>query len=128
MAEAMGTDTAAASATEAKAKIFISYSRSDMAFVDRLEPALVARGFEVLIDREQIYAFEDWWGRLKSLVEQADTIVFSLSSGLAVVKGLQAGDRLRRFPQQAFCTDRLPHHRSHGGTRRTVAAQLHLLQ
>lgn len=79
MAEAMGTDTAAASATEAKAKIFISYSRSDMAFVDRLEPALVARGFEVLIDREQIYAFEDWWGRLKSLVEQADTIVFSLS-------------------------------------------------
>jgi hypothetical protein len=41
------------------AKIFISYSRSDMAFVDRLEPALVARGFAALIDRQQIYAFED---------------------------------------------------------------------
>jgi hypothetical protein len=30
-----------------------------MAFVDRLEAALKARGFEVLIDREEIYAFED---------------------------------------------------------------------
>jgi len=61
------------------AKVFISYSRSDMAFVDRLEPALIARGYEVMIDREQIYAFEDWWGRLKSLITQADTVVFALS-------------------------------------------------
>jgi tetratricopeptide (TPR) repeat protein len=61
------------------ARVFISYSRSDMAFVDRLEPALVARGFEVMIDREQIYAFEDWWARLQSLINQADTVVFSLS-------------------------------------------------
>jgi hypothetical protein len=49
--------TAPASESEAKAKIFISYSRSDMAFVDRLEPALIARGFAVMIDREQIYLF-----------------------------------------------------------------------
>src|SRR5580658_9948169 len=70
---------AAVSGTEAKAKVFISYSRSDMAFVDRLEPALIARGFEVMIDREQIYAFEDWWGRLQSLLNLADTVVFSLS-------------------------------------------------
>ena len=44
-----------------KAKIFISYSRRDLAFADRLDAALKARGFEPLIDRSEIYAFEDWW-------------------------------------------------------------------
>jgi hypothetical protein len=34
-----------------KAKVFISYSRKDMAFADRLEAVLRARGFEPLIDR-----------------------------------------------------------------------------
>lgn len=62
-----------------KAKIFISYSRKDMAFADRLEAALKARGFKVLIDREEIYAFEDWWARLQSLIGQCDTVIFVLS-------------------------------------------------
>ena len=62
-----------------KAKIFISYSRKDMAFVDRLEPALKSRGFEPLIDRAEIYAFEDWWKRIESLIGRADTVVFVLS-------------------------------------------------
>jgi TIR domain len=52
-------DTVGARNVETKTKAFISYSRKDMAFVDRLEAALKARGFEVLIDREEIYAFED---------------------------------------------------------------------
>jgi len=50
-----------------------------MAFADKLEAALKARGFEVLIDREEIYAFEDWWKRIEALVARADTIVFVLS-------------------------------------------------
>jgi hypothetical protein len=62
-----------------KAKIFISYSRKDMAFADRLEAALKARGFEPLIDRAEIYAFEDWWQRIEALINRADTIVFILS-------------------------------------------------
>jgi hypothetical protein len=37
-----------------KARIFISYSRKDMAFADRIEAALKARGFEPLIDRTEI--------------------------------------------------------------------------
>jgi formylglycine-generating enzyme required for sulfatase activity len=61
------------------AKIFISYSRNDMAFVDRLEPALIERGFEPLIDRAEIYAFEDWWQRIENLISRADTVVFVLS-------------------------------------------------
>ena len=64
---------------EPDAKVFISYSRKDMLFADRLEAALRARNFEPLIDRAEIYAFEDWWERIKSLISKADTIVFVLS-------------------------------------------------
>ena len=64
---------------EPKAKISISYSRRDLAFVDRLEAALKARGFEPLIDRAEIYAFEDWWKRIEGLIAKADTIIFTLS-------------------------------------------------
>jgi TIR domain len=64
---------------ETKAKIFISYSRKDMAFADRLEPALKTRGFELLIDCTEIYAFEDWWKRIEALIAKADTVVFLLS-------------------------------------------------
>ena len=60
-------------------RVFISYSRKDMAFADRLEAALKARGFEPLIDREEIYAFEDWWKRVEALIGRADTVVFVLS-------------------------------------------------
>src|SRR5580700_3244069 len=69
----------AAPDVEPKARIFISYSRKDMAFADRLEAALKARGFVPLIDREEIYAFEDWWKRIEALIGQADTVVFVLS-------------------------------------------------
>jgi formylglycine-generating enzyme required for sulfatase activity len=62
-----------------KARIFISYSRKDMTFADRLEAALKARGFEPLIDRSEIYAFEDWWKRIEGLIGRADTVVFVLS-------------------------------------------------
>jgi formylglycine-generating enzyme required for sulfatase activity len=65
--------------TEPKSKIFIPYSRKDMAFADRLEGALKARGFETLIDRAQIYAFEDWWKRIDTLIGRADTVVYILS-------------------------------------------------
>jgi hypothetical protein len=48
------------SGRSSKARVFISYSRKDMAFADRLETALKAIGIECLIDRSEIYAFEDW--------------------------------------------------------------------
>jgi len=43
---------------QSKTKVFISYSRKDINFADRLDAALWARGFEPLIDRTDIYAFE----------------------------------------------------------------------
>ncbi len=85
----MPADAAHAPDRQPKAKIFISYSRKDMAFADRLEAALNACGFEPLIDRQDpialqdwtkgIAPFEDWWKRIESLIGKADTIVFVLS-------------------------------------------------
>src|SRR5580658_9373869 len=75
----MAADTDFKHDEKVKAKIFISYSRRDMAFVDRLEPALKAKGFEPLLDRDEIYAFEDWWKRIENLIGRADTVVFVLS-------------------------------------------------
>jgi tetratricopeptide (TPR) repeat protein len=69
---------------QAKAKVFISYSRKDMVFADRLEAALKARGFEPLIDRTDIYAFEQWWERIEALIARADTVVFVLSPDAVV--------------------------------------------
>ena len=36
-----------------------------------------------MIDREEIYAFEDWWKRIQALIGRADTIVFVLSPDAA---------------------------------------------
>jgi tetratricopeptide (TPR) repeat protein len=63
----------------AKTKVFISYSRKNIAFADRLEAALKVRGFEPLIDRTEIHAFEDWWKRIQALIAQAHTVIFVLS-------------------------------------------------
>jgi TIR domain/LrgB-like family len=75
----MTSDAVEENRQESKAKIFISYSRKDMAFADRLEAALRARGFEPLIDRTEIYAFEEWWKRIQALIARADTVVFVIS-------------------------------------------------
>ena len=74
-----GVDADAAGRREATAKVFISYSRRDLEFADRIDAALKERGFNTLIDRSEIYALEDWWKRIEALIAQADTIVFILS-------------------------------------------------
>jgi hypothetical protein len=91
-----------ANETGPKARVFISYSRKDMAFSDRLEAALKARGFEPLIDRTEIYAFEDWWKRIEALIGRADTIVFVLSpdaiaSDVALKEVAHAASLNKRF-------------------------------
>ena len=92
----------AAPDVKSKAKIFISYSRKDMAFADRLETALKARGFEPLMDRTEIYAFEDWWKRIEALIAKADTVVFVLSpdavaSEIALKEVTHAASLNKRF-------------------------------
>src|ERR1700704_3570515 len=85
-----------------KARVFISYSRKDLGFADRLEAALRTRGFEALIDRSEIYAFEDWWKRIEALIARADTVVFvlspnSVSSDVALKEVAFAASLNKRF-------------------------------
>jgi WD40 repeat protein len=67
------------SAAAQKTRVFISYTRADMAFADKLVAALEARGFEVLIDRRNLPALEDWERELLMLIRRADTVVFIIS-------------------------------------------------
>ena len=60
-------------------RVFISYSRMDLELTDRIAHALKAAGFDTLIDRDNIYAFEDWWRRIQVLIGRADAVVFVLS-------------------------------------------------
>ena len=99
----MATDAAVLNSEEkSSARVFISYSRKDMAFADRLEAALKARGFETLIDRSEIYAFEEWWKRIEALIARADTVVFvltpdSVSSDVALKEVSFAASVNKRF-------------------------------
>ncbi len=66
--------------TNAKLKIFVSYSRADEKFADELVGGLDYDGrFDVSIDRQSIIEGEDWKLRLGSLIADADTVVFVLS-------------------------------------------------
>jgi formylglycine-generating enzyme required for sulfatase activity/WD40 repeat protein len=62
-----------------KAKVFICYSRKDIAFANQLMAALEARGIEPVIDRSDIHPLEDWWKRIEALIAAADTILVVLS-------------------------------------------------
>lgn len=62
-------------------RVFISYSRSDLPFVLRLQGELTAHGAEVSIDREGIEKSEEWWPRIKQLIAEASAFVFAISPG-----------------------------------------------
>jgi WD40 repeat protein len=62
-----------------KTKVFVSYSRADGAFADSIAEILQLHGFEILIDRSDIHAFEEWWKRIETLIAQADAVIFLIS-------------------------------------------------
>ena len=67
----------------AKLKVFISYSRRDLSFVDHLQSAVKTRGIDATVDRTDIAKGEAWWKRIQQLITEADTIVFVLSPASA---------------------------------------------
>src|ERR1700730_8685265 len=125
----MASDAAAQKVEDqSKAKVFMSYSRKDMAFADRLDAELKARGFDPLIDRTDIYAFEEWWKRIEALISRADTVVFVMSPDAVTRYRCYKRGCVRRLTQQAPGTNRIP---SCGGqirTGSTRAAELHFLR
>ncbi len=74
-----GTTSIQKYTADGKLKVFISYSRRDMQFADRLVAALEIRGLNVLIDRRDLPLLEDWERELIGFVRQSDTVVFVVS-------------------------------------------------
>ena len=60
-------------------RVFVSYSRRDTGFADRLRSALQRRAFDSLLDTEDIAPGEEWQPRLGQLISEADTVVFIIS-------------------------------------------------
>ena len=66
-----------------KLRVFISYSRDDLAFADQLDATLKLVGFNTTIDRHGIDPGEDWRTRLGGLIRDTDTVVFVLTPSSA---------------------------------------------
>ena len=69
----------AAIKSERKVKVFISYSRRDRAFAERLVAALEARGLEPKLDTRDLPKLEDWRRELTGFIREADAVVFIIS-------------------------------------------------
>ncbi|MER3433864.1 MAG: hypothetical protein C4288_10620 [Leptolyngbya sp. ERB_1_1] len=59
--------------------VFISYSRKDKAFVERLHNALKEQGRETWVDWDAIEWTEDWWNAIERGIEGTNTFVFVIS-------------------------------------------------
>jgi WD40 repeat protein len=60
-------------------KVFVSYSRADVAFADQLVLALQDKGFEAILDRHDISGAENWRERLGKLILSGDAVTFVLT-------------------------------------------------
>ena len=60
-------------------KVFVSYSRTDVAFADQLVLALEDKGFEAILDRHDISGAENWRERLGKLILSGDAVTFVLT-------------------------------------------------
>ncbi|MDA0674353.1 MAG: TIR domain-containing protein, partial [Cyanobacteria bacterium] len=62
-----------------QANVFISYSRRNKPFVERLHASLEATDREVWVDWENIPLAVDWWQEIELGIELADTFIFVIS-------------------------------------------------
>ena len=66
--------------------IFISYSRTNSAFVDRLEADLQARSFHVWVDRRKLEAGQNWMDELQKAIDRCHILLIALSPEAAESK------------------------------------------
>lgn len=59
--------------------VFISYSRKDRPFVERLTRALEANGRDVWVDFDDIPFAAEWWDEICEGIESSEVVVFILS-------------------------------------------------
>lgn len=74
-------------ATQARPRVFISYSRDVSAAADAVRVGLsYGGGVEVFIDQDAIHEGEAWRQRLRDLIRRADVVLFLLSPSSAASK------------------------------------------
>lgn len=64
---------------EAPVSAFISYSRTDSAFIDRLEADLRAYGFDTWVDRQHLEGGADWARQIEQQIVRCEALVVALS-------------------------------------------------
>jgi WD40 repeat protein len=64
--------------------VFISYSRHDTDFVERLHAALASRGYEVWVDWDDIPPSAEWFEEIRAGIAGADGVVYVISPDSAV--------------------------------------------
>ncbi|MGE0503143.1 MAG: TIR domain-containing protein [Rhizobiaceae bacterium] len=75
----VGPGSAIATANADALKVFISYSRVDMAAADRMVADLERNGFAVTIDRRDLPYGEEWQKELAAFIAASDTVVWLVS-------------------------------------------------
>ncbi|MGH2515401.1 MAG: TIR domain-containing protein, partial [Ktedonobacterales bacterium] len=60
-------------------RIFISYSRTDSSFVDRLDADLRARDFDTWVDRQRLEGGQDWMDIIQNAIDGCEVLVVVLS-------------------------------------------------
>lgn len=75
----MSTADLAVASIEPKLRVFISYSRVDGVFAEMVRDALVARGYTVRLDKQDIVPGEDWRKRLDGLILEVEAVLFVIS-------------------------------------------------
>jgi WD40 repeat protein len=79
MNSAEGDVTTASIAAPDKLKLFVSYSRADVAVADSLVTLLEAKKFTVFIDRRDLPYGEKWQQVLYEYIRDSDTVLFLVS-------------------------------------------------
>src|SRR5947208_5079277 len=65
--------------TETPILVFISYSRTDTAFVDRLEADLQARNFRTWVDRGRLEGGEEWLDVIENAIKKCQVLLVVLT-------------------------------------------------
>jgi hypothetical protein len=72
-------DIAASDSPSKQPSVFISYSRANHDFADRIERALAAQGLKTWIDRKRLTGGGDWSEGLRAAIESCDALVVIIS-------------------------------------------------
>jgi lipoprotein NlpI len=101
---------------EHKVNVFISYSRKDIGFAEKLFNALAARGLSPKIDTQDLPSLEDWRRELLGAIGAADAVVFIVSKNSIaspvcaweIEQVARLGKRLAPIVIERVTDDRIP--------------------